>query len=120
MDVIVAYKGRHLIEDISIYDADGGLVTISAGDVVRIKIGRIGADPELDLDSAAASANGSTTTRANPTRLTISQNDLADLTPGTRSIEVSIVDYNEGQIIKHAETGVFSVIGTPNGDVGIS
>ena len=109
------YRRRTAAYEITITDADGVAVTFAAGDKVRVKIGRNGETPLLDLSSAAASANGSTLTAANPTQLYLAQGDAA-ATAGVYDIEASIVDSSDSKI-KHAETGVFVLHDTPLGGV---
>jgi len=96
-------------------DVNGDAVTIASGDAVRVKIGRNGETPILDLSSAAASANGSTLTAANPATLYLVQGD-ATATPGAYDLEAAVVDASESKI-KHAETGVFVLHETPLGGV---
>lgn len=110
---MTAYRRRTGVFDITITEADGSLVELVAGDKIRVKIGRSGAVPLLDLSSDAPSANGSTLTAANPTRLYLTGDD-ATAYPGVYDAEVSVVDASDGKI-KHADTGVFVLHETPLG-----
>lgn len=112
---ITAYRRRTAVFDITVTEADGTAVVLVTGDAVRLKIGRAGAVPLLDLTSDAASANGSTLTAANPTRLYLAQGD-ATAAPGVYDVEVAIVDASDGRI-KHADSGVFALHETPLGGV---
>lgn len=122
MSLILAHKKRKLIRDITIKDADGATVTPGANDVVRIKVGRVRQAPILDLDSAAASSNGSTVAKNTPSsgsnRVSIVQADMDLLSPGVYSFEVSLVDNADSQAIKHVDNQILVVQGTQLGDVG--
>jgi len=114
------YRNRTARFLITVTDADGDNVVLASGDVVRVKIGRGNATPLLDLDSAAATANGSSLTAANPSTLLLVAED-SDLTPGIYDIEVAIVDASDGSgRIKHAESGTFIIHDTPGGDTGLT
>jgi hypothetical protein len=114
---ITAYMRRSQRDTVSFYDADGALVTLAAGDHVRIKIGRPGETPLLDLSSAGS---GSTCSDANPSTVTLVEGDLipANIKPGAYDIEATIVDSTDSNRTKHAETGVFVLHDTPGGNVG--
>ena len=105
----------------TITDADSNNVTIGAGDVVRVKIGRAGSTPILDLDSAAASANGSTVAAANPCNVYIAATDLNRtlFTPGVYDLEVGVVDDSDNDKFKFAGHHVFVLTDTQLGDVGL-
>ena len=124
MSLILGHKNRKLIRDITIKDSAGATVTPGANDVVRIKVGRVRQVPILDLDSAAASANGSTVTKNSPSaginRVQIHQNDTNLLAPGIYTFEVSLVDNADGQAIKHVDSQILVIRGVPLGDVGLS
>lgn len=117
---ITAYRGRTKLCDITITDEDGDNVSISGSDAIRVKIGNGKDTPLLDLDTVAATANGSSLTLANPTRLRLDQSDLSGIPAGVYDIEVSVVDNSDSQKIKHAESGTFALHDTPGGDVGLS
>lgn len=124
MSLILAQKKRKLIRDITIKDSAGATVSPGANDVVRVKIGRVRQVPILDLDSAAASANGSTVAKNTPSagvnRVSVSQADMDLLSPGVWSFEVSLVDNADAQVIKHVENQILVVQGTQLGDVGLT
>lgn len=120
MSLILANKKRKLIRDIVIKGADGAVVTPGANDVVRIKVGRIRQVPILDLDSASASANGSTITKGASNRVSIVQADMDLLPAGVYSFEVSLVDNADSQAIKHVDNQILVVQDTQLGDVGLS
>ena len=112
---MTAYRRRTASFDVTITEADGTAVVLTVGDAIRLKIGRAGSVPLLDLTSDAPSANGSTLTAANPTRLYLTQAD-ATASPGVYDVEVSVVDASDGKI-KHADSGVFALHETPLGGV---
>lgn len=125
MTLILAQKKRKLIRDIVIKDVNDATVVPGTHDVVRVKIGRQGSVPVLDLDSAAASANGSTVTKnyggsSGTNRVQITQADMDMFQPGVYTLEVSMVDNADSQAIKHVDSQVFVVQGVPLGDVGVA
>lgn len=116
---LVAYRHRSHAWDVTITDASGSAVVFETGDVFRVKVGRSGEQPILDLDSLGTTSKGSGCTAANPSRVTIHQDDL--LVPaGAYDVEVDIVDKSDGSKIKAADKGVLTVIDTQLGDVGVS
>lgn len=124
MSLILGHKKRKLIRDITIKDSDGVAVVPGANDTVRVKIGRTGQVPLLDLSSAAATANGSTITKNTPSsgvnRVQIVQTDMDTLDAGVYSFEVILVDNADAQAAKHVDHQVLVVQGTMLGSVGIS
>jgi len=95
MTVLIAQKNRHFTYDLVLLDSDDAAITPEATDVVRVKVGFRGDSPLLDLDSAAASVNGSTIQLNTPSDgtnlLTIVQADMALLSPGIYSLEAGLV-----------------------------
>lgn len=114
------YRTRTANFTVTLFDADGTESVISTGDQVRVKIGNTGGTPILDLDSIAASSNGSTVTRLNPVDLHIDQADLALFSPGIYDIEIALVDSSAGDKILNIETGTFVVLRSQGGDIGIA
>lgn len=102
--------------------------TTGTADVARVKIGKGPGTPLLDLDSKAASSNGSTVTIQTQAASTIGkivaridQNDIANkLWPGFFDMEVSLVDESDSQKIKHHAMHTVWVRATPGGDVGLT
>ena len=113
---LVADRLRFNQWTITIGEADGDDASVAANDIVRAKIGRLGDTPLLEVESDAATANGSTITAANPTTLSIKKADM-DIHAGIYEIEVSIYDTSEGQI-KKAERGIFQVRDSMLGEAG--
>jgi len=125
-----AYAGRTLDLTVTIKTDSGGYLQLAADDVVRVKIGRVGA-VALDLDSVAATANGSVVTvdevgDGSATHATVTvrlaQGDLTGLR-GTYSMEILVVDNSEtapADAVKAAEIGVLHIIPTQDGDVGLT
>jgi len=106
---IVADRNRKTEFEIDIGEADGDDVVIASNDNVRIKIGRAGSDtPLLEVQSDAATTNGSSCTADNPTILVLSQGDVT-FPAGVYDIEVAIVDVSDGNAIKKAELGIFVI-----------
>lgn len=117
--LLTAHRGRWTCYTLTVKDSDDANVVFASGDVMRVKIGRAGETPILDMDSAADSANGSSLTAANPTTFKLVGADATLFTAGSYDIEVAIVDDSDGDNIKHAITGVFVVHETQTGDVGL-
>lgn len=84
---------------------------------MRVKIGRTGETPILDLSSASASANGSTVEAANPATVEIDYEDIELLSSGTYDITTELWDESEEQL-KHACMNIFHVVQTPGGGEG--
>jgi hypothetical protein len=118
---ITAYVNRTTTERITISGRDlNNVVTqpsVGDSDQIRVKIGR-GDVVKKDIVSGAALTNGTTVTRANPCTLTIVGTDFADLPPGAYDIEVAVVDHGDSDRTKHADEGVFVLIGTQGGSLG--
>ena len=119
MAILTGYIGRYLTRHVTITDQNSTTFVFESGDVMRIKFGRTGKTPILDLDSVAASPNGSTLTAANPTTMKIKPADMSLFDPGAYDMEVSIYDATGGHI-KHACMNVFHAVSVPLGDVGAS
>jgi len=122
MSQITAYAGRYRRFTVTITDENGATVAFQAGDVVRVKIGRPGRAPLLDLDSVAASSNGSTVSAANPATVKIRAADLVAgvIKPGAYTFEVLLVDANDSEQPKAAINGTFHVLPSPGGDTGLT
>jgi len=125
---IICQANRTTDWTIAIKTASGGYLQLAATDVVRVKVSRAGTTI-LDLDSVAASSNGSSvtvdelgdgsTTYASVT-LRLAQGDTASL-QGTYDVEVAVVDDSEttpADAIKTAERGVLHIVPSGDGDVG--
>ena len=105
------------MSDITIKNADDANFVVEASDVIRIKIGRSGSTPILDIDSLGATANGSITTGQNPTRLTVDASDLdTNIAAGHWDIEVCVYDASQTELFI-ANQGIFSLFDTQGGDV---
>lgn len=107
--------------------ADGTAVLLEETDVVRVKVGGTnGIDPTLDLSSIEATANGSVcefTAETNLVNFRIAQGDTDELLPQVVDMEVAVVDDSEtapADAIKHVQTGLLYLHGSPAGDVGIT
>lgn len=114
--IVSTYRRRTSAHQITITDGGGNNVVIRAGDAIRVKIGKTGRTPILDLTSDSNTPNGSSVSLANPSTLRLDQDDMT-FEAGVYSIEVAVVDSNDSNVIKHAETGSFVLIDTPLGGV---
>jgi len=102
---VVADKSRFNKFSITLYEPDGTESFIRADDIVRVKVGRVGDGLLLEVASNAATANGSTTTAANPTVLSMEAADVA-FPAGVYDVEVDVWDIIELRF-KKAERGIF-------------
>ena len=115
---ILAYKRRRCIFDVTLNDADGEPIVLAANDIVRVKIGRGGANPKLDLADNAATANGSTVSHANPARVTITAADLGDdIEAGTWPIEFGLDMGSNSSETLVADVGLFILHETSLGNI---
>ena len=112
---IVADRLRKTEFSIGIGEADCDSVTLASNDNVRVKIGRVGDTPLLEIESDAATANGSSCTATNPTILVLAQDDMT-FPAAIYDIEVAIVDVSE-DAIKKAERGILIVRDSMGGPV---
>ena len=119
MGLIKAWRRRDIQFAITIVEADGDNYVWVATDVIRVKVGRKGAAPLLDLSSKAASDNGSTVSQSNPVTMQLAAADITLLPRGFYEFEISIVDDSDQDRIKHVETHVLHVIETMSGAVSI-
>ena len=117
---VTAYKKRTQTFTVTITDEDGDNVVLDAGDQVRIKIGRSGKTPIVDLVSPSANGNGTTVSRANPSTVRFGQADADLFKPGVYDIEAAIVDDDDNDAIKHADNGIFVMHRVPLGSVGLT
>ena len=112
---VEADRLRKSVHVITIGEADGDDVVVAANDIVRIKIGRLGKAPILEIASDVATAEGSICTAANPTELTLMGADLSFQT-GIYDIDATIYDTSEGKA-KKVENGVFILRESMLGDL---
>lgn len=119
-------RNRSIAFEVVLYEADGSTgIVLQATDEVRFKMyRRDGATPDLDLDSAADSGNGSGITIDQLTSpatctVTITQGDTSSLEPGAWDAEVSVVDDSDSDRIKTAEHGTVLVQQAGAGDIGL-
>lgn len=108
---IVAYRNRKCVRTLTISESDGTASTIEGSDTVIARISRGGGTPLLTVSSAAATANGSSLTAANPSTLTLAAGDMA-LTPGQYDIDLLVKDLSEANAEKAVERGVLTVLET--------
>jgi|15BtaG_2_1085339.scaffolds.fasta_scaffold01178_6 hypothetical protein len=109
-----------------IYESDKTTaVVLNSGDVVRFKLYRQDGTISLDIDSAAATANGSLVTvdDLDPATVTVrfAQDDTSGLIVGDYDGELLIVDDSETSpldAIKVAAYGIVKVLKSGSGDVG--
>ncbi len=106
-------------------DATTGIL-LAATDVVRFKVFASDGTVALDIDSVAATSNGSIVTidsRAAPAQVTVrfGQTDVTALTSSSYQGEICIVDDSEtapADAIKRCAHGKIAVLMSGSGDVG--
>lgn len=114
---ITAYQNRDTRESIAFTAVDGSQPALGGSDKVRIKIGRAGHSPLIDLVSGSPLSGGTSVTAANPAILEFAPSDLASIKAGVYDIEAMVVDHADSDRAKMAEAGVFSLIGTQGGGI---
>lgn len=128
------YKGTTSDFTAKLYNEDNTAFGLAASDVVRVKVWDYpsgnGSVPDLDLDSAAPSANSSSVTietigsdGVTPARVKVrfAQDDTALLSEQEYRVEISYVDDSETaptDANKVIAVGTANVIGTATGDRG--
>lgn len=117
---ITAHKGRSTRFAATLTDNNGDVAAIGSSDAIRLKIGKAGETPALDLSTAAATANGSSMTLANPTTILLAQGDMAALSPGVYDAEMAVVDDSDEDRIKHVQRGMFVLHNTQGGGTGLT
>ena len=117
--MITLWRGRDCDFTVTIMESDGSAYSYVASDVIRIKVGREGSVPILDLSSKAASANSSTVSAANPCALLLRAADVDLLARGFYEFEISVVDDSDSDRIKHVQSHVVLVQETQKGSVSV-
>jgi hypothetical protein len=121
---INVYQGRTIDFDVQIYENDGTTaVSLASDDVVRVKVGKGEAEPDLDMSSIEAETGGSSVTfTPNTNDVTVRfGTDTNDIEDGIYDMEVAVVDASETappDAIKHAEYGVMTLHPTMAGELG--
>lgn len=119
---VQAWKGRTRDFEVSLVEADGTTAfTLSGDDTVRVKIGKTGSEPILDLDSTTDESgySGISFTPGDSTATVRLGTDTDSMTPGAYNIEVMVVDNSDDappDAVKHAQSGIFYLFGTLSGD----
>ena len=115
--LVIAHQRRSSQESITLTFPIGQ--SLGASDKVRLKVGRPGKAPQMDIVGGTPLSGGTTLTNTNPAILSIDQDDVSaeSFVPGNYDLEVSVVDATDGDRIKHAETGVFVLMPTQLGSL---
>ncbi len=119
------YKYRTETQVVTLEEADGNGLTLNAGDKVRFKVWRRDqSTPVLDMDSISALAGGSVVTvtqtaSAAEATIKVCQVDVSTLDPGPYSASIEVVDSGDSNLIKMADEGVFQLLATGGGDLGV-
>lgn len=104
--LIEAERLRKSVHSVTIGEADGEDASVAPDDNVRLKVGRAGEAPLLEIESAEATPAGSSCTAANPTTVTLAAADLS-FPPGIYDCEIVIIDRSESEVAKAPSRGVF-------------
>lgn len=115
--MINLWRSRDCDFTVSIYLSGDNLYAYATGDVIRIKIGREGSQPLLELSSKAPTTNESSVSRANPTTVSLRAADVDTLKRGFYELEVSVVDDSDNDKIKHVQSHVVLVQDVQAGEV---
>jgi hypothetical protein len=107
---LVAQRRRTLIREFTFYDTGDELLTIDAGDVIEVRIGRNGSPALIEISSAGPTANGSTCQQNNPCVVVFHEDDVSELHAGNYDLEIVLVDASRGGVELEIERGVFSVL----------
>lgn len=116
--VMSAVRNRTHVFVITIKDGSGVPVELAAGDKIRLKIGRQGSTPRLDLLGGESTAAGSVIENLNPARFTLAEGDTVGWPIGNLEVEALVVDSSVGNLTKHAETGILTLAPEILGDLG--
>lgn len=121
-----AEAGRTKDYTVTIKSPSGGYVALESTDVVRVKIGRVGAIA-LDLDGTATAqgsvvtvtelGDGSSVHAAASIRL--AQGDTEGMS-GIYAAEVLVVDDSDGDLVKAVDYGCIGFEPSQDGDVGLA
>lgn len=109
MTLVYAYQSRALTKDITILDANSGVITPGNSDNIRASIGHEGETPVFTVTSGTNTANGSSFTKnytAGVNRLRIVEADLA-FSPGTYTLFIDFQDGTDNGIYKVIDRQVF-------------
>lgn len=106
---LIVYRNRKCVRTLTITESDGTNSVIEAADDVICRIGR-GTTITLTV-SKTATANGSSTTAANPSTLTLAAADMT-MKPGVYDIDLLVKDSSESNAEKAVERGVLTVLET--------
>jgi hypothetical protein len=118
MPFLITARNRRAREwDFTIYEDDGTTeITLSADDVVRVKIGSNDESPTLDLSSEDPEQITFTVATGDCV-LSLTAAQVASLGVGVFDCEIDVWDESEGKL-KNCGCGVFAVHATMLGDVG--
>lgn len=128
MFTIHIFKSTTREYTLDLFEDDGTTESIlQAEDEVRVKIGRGGDTPDLDLSSFEELAGGSTiafTAGSNDAIIKLRQADVRSIEPGAYDCQILVVDNSQHvgtpqeDVVKHAEQGVCFVHPSAGGEYG--
>lgn len=119
----INHRGRRTRDyTISLYESNGTTAfNVASGDRVLVKIGKNADEPDLEIDSNAATANGSSltlTVGSNVVQMRIAENDAGAMRVGAYECEIVVIDKSEvaGQKTKHSQLGAIFFHPTMQGE----
>jgi hypothetical protein len=89
---------------------------LDSSNVLRVKIGKDGQIPQLDLVSTAPTANGSSVTNGNPFVMRLDKDDLI-FAPGVWDLELVVMDDSTGAVVTTLKKGIFVLLATAGGSL---
>jgi hypothetical protein len=117
-------KNRTVSQDIVLYQADGGGLTLNSGDKVRFRVWRRDqTTPLIDVNNIAALDGGSIVTvtglaSAAMATVKICQADIASVDPGIYDAEIVVVDSGDSNLAKSAGRGICGIFSSGGGSIG--
>ena len=108
---VEAYSSRTAQALITLLDGSGNEIGVHALNRLRLKIGREGETPILDLVDGVGTPNGSYITLANPLKLFLHQDDLT-FAAGIYDMQIALLDRADAQKISLIAKGYFVLHGT--------
>jgi predicted RNA methylase len=111
---IQAFRFRDVRYEVTMLDADGDVISIDSTNVLKMKIGKKGLTPHLELSSVSSSARGSQIVLGNPFGIILTSADL-QFAAGIYDVEILVLDNATSAIITSLKHGVFALHETMRG-----
>lgn len=108
------YQRRHGRILIDLLDNDGNLYTLPDESHLRLKIGKEGKVPNIDLEDTTSSPNGSYISKGNPMLVVLDQLDTR-FAPGVYDLQISVLDDDDANEITLIARGHFVLYASVGG-----